>query len=115
MTRYPVRTWAFGMGLLMVCGPVFAHHGTNAEYDSTRPITLKGTVTEFEFANPHAQIYFDVKDDAGNVMHWACETGSPGRLIRTGWTRNALLPGTRSRLALIRPGAARTWGLSVRS
>ena len=55
--------------------PIFAHHG-NAAYDETHPITLKGTVTEFEWANPHAQIYFDVKDQKGNTSLGVRNLGS---------------------------------------
>jgi hypothetical protein len=80
-------------GLLMVCGPAFAHHG-GAIYDTKNPLTLKGTITAFDFVNPHVQIYFDVKDDKGNVVHWACETISPGKLVRgSGWSRDVLKPG----------------------
>jgi Family of unknown function (DUF6152) len=75
------------------CGLAFAHHGTGAEYDSHRRMTMKGTVTEFAWANPHVQIYFDAKDDKGKVVHWGCETLSPGKLVRMGWTRNSLKAG----------------------
>ena len=74
------------------CGPALAHHG-NAAYDLANPITLKGTVTEFVWSNPHVQIYFDVKDDKGKVVHWASETVSPGLLARAGWTKTELKPG----------------------
>ena len=86
--------------LLTVVGPMFAHHGTNSEYDAKHPITLMGTVTEFEFVNPHVQIYFDAKDDKGNVVHWGCEAPSPGRLVRMGWTRNDLKPGDQITITL---------------
>jgi uncharacterized protein DUF6152 len=87
-------------GLLAVCGPMFAHHG-GAIYDTTTPITLKGIVTEFAWANPHVQIYFDVKDDKGNVVHWACETVSPGKLARgSGWTRDSLKAGDQITITL---------------
>jgi hypothetical protein len=76
----------------MVCGPLFAHHG-NAAYDDKNPITVKGTVTEFIWANPHVQIYFDVKGDKGNVVHWSVETLSPGMLIRAGWANGVVKPG----------------------
>jgi hypothetical protein len=79
--------------LLMLCTSSFAHHGVNSEYDSSHPITLKGTVTEYAFSNPHIQIYFDVKDAKGQIVHWGCEGPSPGRLIRDGWPRNATKPG----------------------
>ena len=71
---------------------IFAHHG-NAAYDETKEVTLKGNVTEFEWANPHAQIYFDVKDAKGSVVHWGCETLSPGKLVRAGWSKEAVKAG----------------------
>lgn len=80
--------------------PVFAHHG-NAAYDETKEVTLKGTVTEFEWANPHAQIYFDVKDAKGNVVHWGCETLSPGKLVRAGWSKEAVKPGDHITITLV--------------
>jgi hypothetical protein len=56
-------------------------------------LTLNGTVTDFKYINPHAQIYFDVTDDKGNVAHWNCETIDPAMLSRQGWTRNVIKPG----------------------
>jgi hypothetical protein len=74
---------------LLASGPIIAHHGTNAEYDADHKITFKvATVTEFAFANPHIQIYFNVTDDKGKIVHWAVEGPSPGRLIRMGWKRD---------------------------
>jgi hypothetical protein len=72
--------------------PALAHHG-NAAYDLDNPITLKGTVTEFVWSNPHVQIYFDVKKGEGSVAHWASETVSPGMLSRRGWTKTELKAG----------------------
>ena len=75
-----------------------AHHGTNISYDHEHPITVKGTVTEFIFKNPHAQIYFDVTDDKGNVEHWNGELTNPSNLMHAGWTKKRsereLPPGT---------------------
>jgi uncharacterized protein DUF6152 len=82
---------AFIFGVLSL--PTLAHHGTNAEYDSEHPVVFKATVTEFAFSNPHVQIYFDVRDDKGKVIHWAVEAPSPGRLIRMGWTRDEVKAG----------------------
>ena len=62
---------------------------------------MKGTVTEFEWANPHVQVYFDVKDDKGTVVHWACESLSPGKLARNGWSREALKPGDAITITLL--------------
>ena len=92
MKRYLWTSLAVAVGLLMVCGPLFAHHG-NAAYDAKNPVTLKGTVTEFEWANPHVQIFFDVKDEKGNVAHWSVETLSPGKLVRCGWAKDSVKAG----------------------
>jgi Family of unknown function (DUF6152) len=83
---------AVAIAILIICGPSFAHHG-NAAYDEKNPITLKGTVTDFAWANPHVQIYFDVKDDKGKVVHWSVETLSPGKLVRAGWGKEAVKVG----------------------
>jgi hypothetical protein len=80
------------LGLVSVCGPVQAHHG-NAAYDETTPVTIKGTVTEFAWANPHVQIYLDVKDDKGEIKPWSVESLSPGKLLRAGWTKDSVKPG----------------------
>jgi len=79
---------------------VFAHHG-NAAYDETKEVTLKGTVTEFDWANPHAQIYFDVKEAKGSVVHWGCETLSPGKLTRAGWSKDAVKAGDQITITLV--------------
>jgi len=94
---------------MLASRPIAAHHGTNAEYDADHKLTFKSaTVTEFAFANPHIQIYFDVKDDKGNVAHWAVEGPSPGRLIRMGWKRDDVKVGDQVTIILdpARNGAA---------
>jgi hypothetical protein len=85
----------------MACGgPTMAHHG-NSAYDEEKPITLRGTVTEFDWANPHAQIYFDVKGEKGHVAHWGCETLSPGKLMRSGWSKDSVKPGDQITITLV--------------
>ena len=79
------------MAVLTFAGSAAAHHGV-AEYDMTKTSTLKGTVTTFDFANPHAMIGLAVKTDSG-VEQWRVETNSPNLLSRSGWTRNSLKPG----------------------
>src|SRR3984957_20421972 len=86
--------------ILALSGTMFAHHGLSA-YDEKNPVTLKGTVTEFEWSNPHSQIYFDVKDENGNLTHWACETLNPSRLLRAGWSRHSLKQGDQITITLI--------------
>jgi hypothetical protein len=72
---------------------MFAHHGSVA-YDTSKPVILKdATVTNFAWANPHSFIQFDVKDDKGNVAHWAGECGSPSALSQLGWVRNSVQAG----------------------
>ncbi len=88
----PLALFAAAVGFLVLPATMFGHHG-NAAYELTKPIELKGTVTEFAWNNPHVQIYFDVKDDKGNTVHWASETVSPGLLARSGWSKNELKPG----------------------
>ncbi len=65
-----------------------AHHGTNINYDRSKQWTAKAVVTEFKYVNPHAQLFFDVTDDKGNVTHWSGELlPNPAQLLRNGWTR----------------------------
>ncbi len=79
---------------VMVSGPLFAHHGfTN--YDTDHRTTLKGTVTDVEWANPHVQIHLDVKDEKGNVERWTAETAPPAMLRRVGWDKDKIKPGDR--------------------
>jgi hypothetical protein len=82
-----------GIGLVVAAAPVMAHHSFAAEYDSSKPITLKGTVTRVEWTNPHARFYIDVKDQSGNVINWNLELASPNGLMRQGWTRHSLKVG----------------------
>jgi hypothetical protein len=82
-----------GLGLLLSSVPMLAHHSFAAEYDSTKPVTLSGTVTLVEWMNPHARFYIDVKDEKGETVNWELELGSPNGLMRQGWTRNSLKKG----------------------
>ncbi len=79
-------------GLLRNPGPMFGHHGL-AAYDMAKSETVKGTVAEFAFINPHAAIHLDVKDDKGNIEKWLVEADSPNNLARAGWTKNSIKPG----------------------
>jgi Family of unknown function (DUF6152) len=78
---------------LLVSAPLFAHHG-EANYDTDKVVSVKGTVSGFEFINPHTLITLDVKNDKGEIEKWSCEARSPGMLVRVGgWDKNTLKPG----------------------
>jgi hypothetical protein len=80
------------VGFLMISGASFAHHSLSWA-DNEHPITVSGTVTEFVFANPHSQVWFDNKDKDGNLVHWMIEIGGPPGLHRAGWTSESIKPG----------------------
>jgi len=80
------------VGLLAVSVPLFAHHG-NAAYDSTKTVAVKGTVTEYVWANPHVLLMVDAKDNSGNTVHWTIEAQNPLSQTGVGWSKNTFKPG----------------------
>jgi hypothetical protein len=77
----------------LVTAPLLAHHG-EANYDTDKVVSVKGTVSDFEFINPHTLITLDVKNDKGEIEKWDCEMRSPTMLVRAGgWDKNTLKPG----------------------
>ncbi len=81
-------------GLILAMAPLRAHHAFTAEFDASKPVKLRGTVTKVEFVNPHSWIHIDVKEPDGKVVAWAIEGGTPNTLFRLGITRNSLPLGT---------------------
>ncbi len=79
--------------MLTAALPILAHHSMSAEFDSTKPVKVTGTVTKLDWMNPHIWVYVDVKDENGKIAKWQFEGGPPNSLRRNGWTRNALKPG----------------------
>jgi len=81
---------AVAFGAFLAAVPAMAHHSFAAEYDSKKPVTVKGIVTKVDWMNPHVYFYMDVKDENGNINNWALEMGPPQLLQRAGWTRSML-------------------------
>jgi hypothetical protein len=79
--------------VLLAGGRVSAHHGTANVYDMTKPKVMKGTITKFEWINPHNQIFFDVREESGTITHWVAATEPPQVMLERGWTRRSLKPG----------------------
>ena len=80
-------------GLLLAALPLAAHHSFAAEYDASKPVMLKGKVTQVEWINPHSCVHIDVTGEDGKVVNWSCETAPPNTLYRQGWRRNSLKEG----------------------
>jgi hypothetical protein len=91
--RKTLAVWLSAIGLLCTAGTAAAHHGFAAEYDTSKTLKVTGTITKFEWTNPHAWFFVDVKNDDGTVTNWAFEMSSPNVLYRKGWTRTSLKPG----------------------
>ena len=108
--------WGFGAVIaLMIALPLFvqpllAHHG-NAAYDTTKTVKVRGTITDFEFINPHVIVFFEAQNDKGAVEKWQGELTSPNHLTRAGWTNGTLKPGDQVTLSGLRAksGATTLW------
>ena len=73
--------------------PLSAHHSFAAEFDASKPVLLKGVVTQVDWANPHVWFYITVKDEEGRTARWACEMGAPHQLQPRGWLRDTMKVG----------------------
>lgn len=90
------------IGLLVVSVPLFAHHG-NASYGNAKQLTVKGTVTEWVWLNPHTLLKIDVKDDEGKVVNWVVEWSAPSSLINFGINKQTFKPGDEVTVVMITP------------
>lgn len=92
--RMPLSIAVTCLLVLATGAPVAAHHSFAAEFDGSKPVTLKGTVSKMEWTNPHAWLHVDVKGPDGKVVSWMVEGGAPNALLRRGWNRNSVAAGT---------------------
>jgi hypothetical protein len=102
MENRSLKLFAAFAVLAVVAAPIFAHHGTSA-YDTTKFTTVKGTVTDFQFNNPHVIISVETKDDKGKVEIWISEANSPNVLTRHGWDRDIIKKGDQITIIGYRP------------
>lgn len=106
---------AAGVLMLAAGAPVVAHHAFAAEFDGSKPVTLTGTIVRMEWINPHAWLHMEVKGPDGKVVAWAIEGGAPNALLRRGWNKNSVVPGTQITVAGFRAkdGSTRANGREV--
>ena len=92
MTRHTARFLALAALVLLAPASLFAHHGA-ASFDTSKTVTLKGTVTEWIWANPHCFLKIDAMDDTGGVRNWALEAQNPTSMTQRGWARSSFKVG----------------------
>ena len=92
-----VRKLTLGLGavaFLTAGGSSVAHHAFSSEFDATKPVKIRGKITKMEWINPHAWMHMEVVGEDGSKENWMIEAGPPGALVRRGWTRDSVRPGT---------------------
>lgn len=89
-----IRSLSAAAALALTNGVAVAHHSFAAEFDSNSPVHLVGTVVEFQWVNPHSWLIIDIEKEDGSTERWSIEGGAPSALLRRGWNRNSLPPGT---------------------
>jgi hypothetical protein len=92
MTQIKMSSILICIALLTACVPLLAHHGA-ASYDTSKTMTVMGTITEYVWANPHVFVKVDAKDDSGNIVHWNIEAWNPVTQANRGWSKNTFKAG----------------------
>jgi len=96
--------FSFALAVSVFSSPLVAHHGA-AAYDTDKRVTVKGTVTDWLWSNPHCILQLDAPDENGQVVHWVTETENPSSMIRSGWTRDSLKVGDEISVIVVPPKA----------
>ncbi len=92
--------FAVAVFLLGVSMPISAHHGTSV-FDMSKTLTMRGTVTEWDWSNPHCLLQFDVKNEDGQVVRWVAETQNPANMVDVGWGKASFKPGDEVTVTLL--------------
>lgn len=88
-----VASLVIGIGLFLGATPSPGHHAFSSEFDATKPVRLRGTISKMEWINPHAWLHIEVRNESGAVENWMIEAGPPGALVRRGWRKDSVKPG----------------------
>jgi hypothetical protein len=89
-TKPAVVLATLGVALMATAVSLRAHHAFSAEFDSTKPLMLKGTISKMEWTNPHVWLHVDVKKPDGSIETWSFEAGTPSVLFRRGVTKESV-------------------------
>jgi hypothetical protein len=109
MRKRVVGVFAVAAVLLSASLPLFAHHGT-AVLDTSKTLTMKGNVTEWDWSNPHCLLQFDIKDEGGQMVHWIAETQNPAEMVSLGWGKDSFRPGDEVTVTLMPVKNGRPYG-----
>ncbi len=109
MRKKAISVFVVTVGLLCVSMPLIAHHGTSV-FDMSKTLTMKGSVTEWDWSNPHCLLQFDVKNEGGQVVHWIAETQNPGNMVYAGWGKASFKPGDEVTVTLVPAKNGRPFG-----
>jgi uncharacterized protein DUF6152 len=100
MRKRAISVFAVAIGFLSASMPLLAHHGS-AVFDTSKTLTMKGSVTEWDWSNPHCLLQFDVKNESGQVVHWIAETQNPAKMVNAGWRKASFKPGDEVTITLV--------------